>query len=102
MRVHSLFSQHGLVIEEVIEAAMNENVGIQIDSAMLDERLQAHHIGAMCHVIERSSKNLAWCFDPDWSDQFTTQLPPRTLGFMLVMEKRVWGAIRSTALFRQT
>jgi hypothetical protein len=73
--------------EKIIEVALHEHIGIQVDTAVFDELLQAYDVGTMCNVIEAPAEYLSWCLDLDVSHQRATQLPPGTLGLILVIEK---------------
>lgn len=64
--------------EQIVEAALNENIGIEIDAAILNQLAQPDDIGAMREVQERIAENLLRRIDLDRRHERPSQVPPGT------------------------
>jgi hypothetical protein len=84
------------VCQEIVEAAMHENVTIKIDAPALQKLLKADHIGPMRRVQQRSAEHCTRRFNFDDLNNIFRQIPPGALRLEFIVEECL---IRLDALY---
>jgi hypothetical protein len=84
------------VCQEIVKAAMHENVAIKIDAPALQKLLKADHIGPMRRVQQWIAEHLTRRFNFDDLNNIFRQVPPGAFRLKLAVQECL---IRLDALY---
>jgi len=79
-------SQDSGIFQQIIETAMYQHIGIEIDAAMFDKLLEPDHIRLMGNMAQRTSEYFLWRLHFRDAHQWPAQFPPGARRLELAME----------------
>src|SRR4051812_40355 len=85
-RALAFLAKHGRISQQIVETLLHQDIGVEIDAAMLDKLLQADNIGLVRDMLQGTAKYLLGRFDLGERHQFPAQIPPRAARFELAMK----------------